>query len=228
MLEELDEDHFIATSGYLKPLADDSEVECKILHENGALVMECGMHDLAHHIEEKGALSGEDLRSVAHTAAKCIDDMHSKDMVWTEVKSDNFVVVDEGGASGRGGTTQVKGIDVESAVGVGDNPVDFTPKACPPEFAIRYLCGTEPYEEMQQSFDIWSFGMLAYELSTGKNYFDGICDVEICKHLKNSPEVDVSRIPSSDLRDLAGRCLTVDPERRPTIREVLNHPFFRS
>lgn len=121
-----------------------------------------------------------------------------------------------------------KGIDLESAMPVKDNPVDYSPEGTPPEFARAFLAGDGPYFVLQYNYDIWSFGMLCYEVSTGKSYFAKKTPVQITKTLRNGPEIDVSAIPDPQLQDLVAKCLQLDPRKRPGILQVLLHPYFLS
>lgn len=98
------DEFFVETHEYMEP-ADD--VECDILHEgNGALVMELGAQDLKGYLDQNGPLQGEELRSVAGRCVECIETLHNNGMVWTEMKSENFILQECG---------TIKGIDLESA-----------------------------------------------------------------------------------------------------------------
>ena len=67
----------------------------------------------------------------------------------------------------------IKAIDLESAMPVKKNPVDYSPEASPPEFALAYLTGDGTEFILEYSYDIWSLGMFLFELATGKPYFEG-------------------------------------------------------
>ena len=143
------------------------------------------------------------------------------------MKTENFVVVPNG---------DVKGIDLESAMPIGDYPVDYSPEACPPEFAAAFLQGDGPYFELGTSYDVWSLGMLMLELSTGRGYFDGKTPAQITKQLRDmdddSMAMDLegffSELPSREkqLEDLIKRCLRKDPSKRPNTGQILMHPYF--
>ena len=194
----------------------------------GAIVMEKGCQDLRQYIQEKGPLEGEELRSAAESVAKCVQAVHESDMVWTEIKAQNFVVKKDYQDS----VIAIKGIDLESAVPNKGNPIDYTPEACPPEFAEAYLCGKEPYVQMMPHFDVWSLGMLFYELATGKEYF-GVGDGDdknqfvIASELRTMADIEWKH-PHVDprMKDLVQTCLNKQPEERPTVSQVLQHEFF--
>ena len=69
--------------------------------------------------------------------------------------------------------------------------------------------------------------MLLYELSTGKSYFEQETPEEITQML-SSPDfkVDLRDVKKNRLRNLIGQCLQTDPKKRPSINEVLLHPYF--
>ena len=183
-----------------------------------ALVMERGAVDLKKYIAINGPLTGKELRDAASAAAQCLQAVHNSGLVWTDMKTENFIVTEEG---------QVKGIDLESAMPVKDSPVDYSPEATPPEFAKAFLAGDGPYFVLEQSYDTWSFGMVLYELSTGKGYWEGKTPVQITKALRDGPEINLDDVDiEPKLKDLIRRCLDLDPKKRPNTFQVLLHPYF--
>jgi serine/threonine protein kinase len=184
------------------------------------IIMEKGEKDLKAYIEENGPLAGKELRVGAVAAIQCLQAMHSANLVWTDLKAENFVVTSEKPFA-------IKGIDLESAMSIRDNPVDYSPEACPPEFAKAFLAGDGPYFVLECSYDVWSLGMVFYELSTGKTMFSGKSPAQITKILKDPYfAIDASAIPDDKLRDLVQSCLEIDPRKRPSIGQILLHPFF--
>jgi len=201
----------------------------------GALVLEEGAMDLKEMLARLGdgvGLKGRGLRDVAASAAQCIQAMHSSGLVWTDLKSENFVVVlgesgKDGSDGGTGGLPGVKAIDLESACPHKNNPIDFSPEACPPEFAKEFVKGDGEYFILDYNYDIWSFGMMMYELSTGNPYFKRTTPAQVTRLLMNEAfEVDVSAIEDKLLRDLVKACLDKRPNKRPNINQILLHPYF--
>lgn len=188
--------------------------------KQSAIIMERGIMDLKTFIEQNGPLQGKVLRECAVAAVQCLQALHSSNLVWTDMKAENFVVTDVK-------ALEIKGIDLESAMALRENPVDYSPEACPPEFADAFLAGDGPYFVLEYSYDIWSLGMLLYEMSTGKTYFKGKNPSEITKVLRDPNfTADTSDVPDDKLRDLIRACLQQDPKKRPTLTQVLLHPFF--
>uniref|UniRef100_A0A7S2MX87 Protein kinase domain-containing protein n=1 Tax=Helicotheca tamesis TaxID=374047 RepID=A0A7S2MX87_9STRA len=190
---------------------------CALIIENGDLDLKAYMMSR----KQKG-LTGRDMRDAAAAAAQCVQAMHSSNMVWTDLKTENFVVQQQNGAS-----LSVKGIDLESARKMKGNPVDYSPEACPPEFANAFIAGDGPSFVLEPSYDMWSLGMMLYELSVGKPYFDGKSPIQITKTLRYEGfEADVSAVKDDKLRDLIGQCLKFNPKERPSITAFLLHPYF--
>ena len=192
-----------------------------------ALILESGNRNLKDVMAARmnQGLTGKSMRQAAVALAQCIQAMHTSNLVWTDLKAENFVVVSD--SIGEGSFDGVKGIDLESVVPMGGPPMDYSPEACPPEFAEEYLAGRGLEFRVDYHYDIWSFGMLMYELSTGRTYFEGKSPAQITKILRApSFDPDVSDVPDGRLRDLIKQCLVLNPDKRPGITQVLLHPYF--
>ncbi|CAJ1950064.1 unnamed protein product [Cylindrotheca closterium] len=192
-----------------------------------ALVLERGVRDLKEHRRWIG-MEGNDLKEALYSVGQCLDTMHGARMVWTDCKTENFVVVESDSKEEDGGH-KVKAIDLESAMNWKEHPRDFTPEASPPEFAKEYVSGDPHSFVLDYSYDVWSFGMLAYELATGIGYYDGNSPDAIMQKLshKNVPNPSIG-IEDDDLADLVSLCLALDPKQRPSAQKIVRHPYFAS
>uniref|UniRef100_A0A7S4UNE4 Protein kinase domain-containing protein n=1 Tax=Ditylum brightwellii TaxID=49249 RepID=A0A7S4UNE4_9STRA len=207
---------------------EDGGSSANMLEGKSVLVLEKGLMDLQEYMYQRDrvGLSSRAMRDAAHSAGKCIQAIHSSNMVWTDLKTDNFVVIGEDTDEKEGEPFVIKGIDLESAMPLRSNPVDYSPQACPPEFADAYISGRGHDFILDTSYDMWSLGMMLYELSTGYHYFAGETPLSITKALKNNFQADVSEVKDAKLRDLIQLCLHKDPKKRPTITQFLFHPYF--
>jgi serine/threonine protein kinase len=193
----------------------------------GALVLESGERNLRALCDARRnqGLEGKAMRQAAVSLLQCIQAMQSYGMVWTDIKAENFVVVSD--SLGEGSIEGIKAIDLESAVAAGGAPLDYSPEACPPEFAQAVSKGLAPDFIVSYEYDSWSYGMLLYELAVGKSYWAGKNDSAITRILKEPQfEVDVSLVEDDNLRDLISKCLETDPRKRLRITQILFHPYF--
>ena len=189
--------------------------------KQSALVIERGVDDLRNYVFKRGPMTGRELRNAASSAVQCVEALHSAGLVWTDLKTENFIIVPAKGST----PMVVKGIDLESAMPVKQNPVDYSPEACPPEFALKHLVGESSDFTLEYSYDIWSLGMFLFELTTGQGYFAADTPTSIMKKLPGlEPAID--GIPDKNMADLISKCLLSEPERRPTAAQVLIHPYF--
>jgi hypothetical protein len=190
--------------------------------DKSALVMQRGIADVKAFMPKVGGrLEGQMLYDCAMTALQCVQALHGAKLVWNDLKTENFVVIEE--PSGF----SFKGIDLESCMPVRENPVDYTPEACPPEFAKSFLDGEADTFLLEYSYDVWSYGMFLYEISTGRGFFDGYTAEKITKMLATF-EPDVEKVPDPQLADLISQCLAIDPKSRPSFVRISRHPYFAS
>ncbi len=187
-----------------------------------ALVMQRGVDDVKAFMPKVGGrLEGPLLLDCAVTALRCMEALHGVRLVWNDLKTENFVVVEDE----RTGDISFRGIDLESCMPVKSNPIDYTPEACPPEFAKSFLSGEAESFSLEYSYDTWSYGMFLYEISTGRGFFDGVSAEQITKRLPTfEPQVDNVSDPA--LADLISKCLSPSPRDRPSLARISKHPYF--
>jgi serine/threonine protein kinase len=220
--------------------------------DKSALVMQRGIADVKAFMPKVGGkLEGQMLYDCATTALACVQALHGAKLVWNDLKTENFVVIEDNTVGGGG--YSFKGIDLESCMPVRECPVDYTPEACPPEFARAFLAGEADTFLLEYSYDVWyealivgvcsfhrpcrllftfsfscicrSYGMFLYEISTGRGFFDGYTAEKITKMLPDF-EPNVDNVPDPQLADLISKCLAIDPKSRPSFVRISRHPYF--
>lgn len=93
------------------------------------------------------------------------------------------------------------------------------PNFAAPELLIKRLPHT-------QKVDIWGVGVILYSLLIGKPPFEGKTVKETYECIyKLNYSFPPERKTSQNARDLVEKILKMDPNKRPSIEEILGHPF---
>lgn len=82
----------------------------------------------------------------------------------------------------------------------------------------------KPYET---NIDVWSLGILLYELTIGSSPFRAKNLQEISQKFKNHKELIFPDYLSYDLKNLIVGILKMDPEKRMTIEQILSHKWVK-
>jgi serine/threonine protein kinase len=86
-----------------------------------------------------------------------------------------------------------------------------------------------PTDRYGEKCDIWSCGVLMYMMLSGVPPFYGATRKEVMQKIskgKFSFKSKVWSIISKEAKELIEKMLTLNPDKRPSAREVLNHPWF--
>jgi len=105
---------------------------------------------------------------------------------------------------------------------------------------LTTTCGTPGYMAPEifkkvghgKPVDIWALGVITYFLLCGYTPFDRDSDFEEMQAILSAAykfePVEYWRGVSENAKDFIRRCLTIDPNRRMTAHEALQHPFVAS
>jgi Tol biopolymer transport system component len=182
--------------------------------EQGALVME-----LVEGADLKGPLPLEEAIAVARKIAAGLEAAHEKGIIHRDLKPANIKLTPAG---------VVKILDFGLAKALIDptSDVSWDPTNSPTTAATMggtvagTILGTAAYMAPEQArgkkvdkrADIWAFGVVLYEILTGKRLFEGDDLTEtLASVVKDKP--DLSGLPSN-VRRLLERCLEKDPGKR--------------
>ncbi len=192
--------------------------------------------DLSERIA-RGPIPVEDALKIALQIAEALEAAHEKGIIHRDLKPANVKITPEG---------QVKVMDFGLAKALradrGAIDLSHSPTITASETATGIILGTAAYmspeqargEHVDRRSDIWSFGVVLFEMLTGRRLFAGKSLSEtLAAVLSNDP--DWSLLPrrlSYRMRDLIELCLRRDPHRRIqsigdvrlTIEEYLANP----
>ena len=179
--------------------------------EDRALVME-----LVEGAAPAGPLAAEEALPLIHQLIDALEYAHEKGIVHRDLKPANIKVTPEG---------RVKVLDFGLAKAMANEPGAQSDAANSPTLTMRatmagVIMGTAAYMSPEQArghavdkrADIWAFGVVLYELLTGKPLFDGetVSDT-LAAVLTRDADLAPSRRGSSGSLRL---CLTRDPRQR--------------
>ncbi|CAG9325960.1 unnamed protein product [Blepharisma stoltei] len=93
-----------------------------------------------------------------------------------------------------------------------------------------YYLSPEIIENRPYSFksDVWSIGVLLYELCALRPPFDGNSIHQLSCNIVRGIYTPLSNNFSKDLKNLIGQMLSLDPNKRPNIAQILKMPFVRN
>ncbi len=147
---------------------------------------------------------------------------HARGLIHRDIKPANIILTERGGRFDF-----VKVLDFGLVKDVSNPEAADVTRA-------HEIAGTPPYiaperirepENQDARSDLFSVGVIAFNLLTGKQPFDGSTAMEIAYHVVNTPAPSVSEraeqaIPPA-LDQLVADCLAADPDKRPATAEAI-------
>jgi len=164
---------------------------------------------LADRIKE-GPIALDEALQIAKQIADALETAHEKGIVHRDLKPANVKVKQDG---------SVKVLDFGLATSAVQNS-SVTPDSPTMLSAVGMIIGTAAYMAPEQArgkvvdkrADIWAFGVVVYEMITGKRLFEGEDVVETLAAVVHK-EPDLTAVPAN-VRRLLERCLAKDPNKR--------------
>ncbi len=94
-----------------------------------------------------------------------------------------------------------------------------------PYYLSPEICQEKPYN---QKSDIWSLGCILYEMLTLRHAFDANSMKGLVFKILKGSYPPIPSVYSEDVKNLVAELLTKDPNKRPSIRQILEKPFLKS
>ncbi|KAL0631805.1 serine/threonine protein kinase [Maublancomyces gigas] len=163
--------------------------------------------DLFDYIELKVNMDEDECRSIFIQVARALHHLHTKaGVVHRDIKDENVVLDGEG---------NIKVIDFGSAAYIRNGPFDVFVGTI--DYAAPEVLAGKSYRGKEQ--DVWALGVLLYTICYKENPFYNIDEIM-------DRELRIPFVMSEVSLDLIRLMLDRDVERRPTIEQVLAHPWF--
>jgi NIMA (never in mitosis gene a)-related kinase len=142
--------------------------------------------------------------------------VHDKKILHRDLKTQNIFLTSKGDIKiGDFGIARVLQHTYDCA-----NTAIGTPYYLSPE-----ICQEKPYN---QKSDIWSLGCIFYEIATLNHAFDAQNMKGLVQKILKGTYPPLPEVYSQDLKKLLSEMLTKDPNKRPSIKKILEMPFMKA
>lgn len=170
----------------------------------------------------------EDAKGVIRTLLKTVQYLHSLNIVHRDLKAENIMLVSEATDS------PIKVVDFGMAMIVPDDLTGITEGAGTPGYLAPEVLVVSP--NYSKPSDVWAIGVVAYVLLAGVTPFYGDTDDELFAMIRKGvvepggdgeetfPDEYFEKI-SKNAIDFMKKAWVVDPARRPTCSDLLQHPW---
>lgn len=155
--------------------------------------------DLADILAEQAPLTTERAISIAHRIASGLDAAHQKRVLHRDIKPSNILIGDDG-------EPRITDFGLARLVGGSDLTGEGIFLGTPAYASPEQVGG----EELDERSDIYSFGVMLYEMVTGRRPFAGEVAIQVLMmHLNDSPSSprDLRPEVSSELAEVVLKCL---------------------
>ncbi|XP_077977453.1 uncharacterized protein LOC144433013 [Glandiceps talaboti] len=212
--------------------------DCQVTDTHIYMIQECGSIDLASFLrkaKKQKAIKNEDIKHYWRHMLEAVECVHKEGIIHSDLKPANFLFVDAtlklidfgiANAIQQDKTSVIR----ESQVGTLNymSPEAIQDTSATPNFDDRGH--RRPRLKIGCKSDVWSLGCILYYIVYGKTPFQhisnhfaklqAICDpncvIEFPQH-ENKLVIDVLQ-----------KCLRRNPKERPSIQELLNHPYLQA
>lgn len=209
----------VSKKAFSERFALEARAIASISHSNICTLHDVGPNYLVMEYIEgaplKGPLAVDQALRCAIQICAALDAAHQKGIIHRDLKPDNILVTKAG----------VKLLDFGLAkIDHGEQLLEVTsPVMLTAEHEIiGTLCYMSPEQlrgtgsgcKIDGRSDIFSFGLVLYELLTGKRLFDGPSPADVIAAILDRPAPSVEGLASASLDRLIQRCLNKDPDER--------------
>ena len=174
--------------------------------------------DLGQKIEKQKKVPFSEAQILDYITQICLalQHIHKKKIIHRDLKSGNIFLMKSG---------IVKVGDFGIAKGLQSTWEKAKTFVGTPYFLSPEIINNQPYDNKS---DIWALGVLLYELMTFQMPFNAVSlpllSIKINRGVYKPPPSTYS----SDIRNLLKKCLTVNPDKRPSIDEILKLPLIKN
>jgi serine/threonine-protein kinase len=233
---------FLQDRSIVERFTREAKAACRIKSEYVARVYDVGMHggapflvmehlqgrDLATLLAENGPFDVSDAAEYLVQACAALAVAHASGIVHRDIKPENLFLVDHEGLA----TIKLLDFGISKVSLAPESPADDWPSEGE-ALTGRLTCGTPYYMSPEQvrstatvdaRTDVWSLGMVLYELLSGTTAFQGDSIADICGAILEQEPLSLAELRPDlpqEIVDVVWRCLRKNPEDRyATIAEL--------
>jgi len=238
--------HFAGDEKRLKRFTREAQAASALNHPNICIVHDVGSEDEIRYIvmefvegktlrqilEEKESLPENEVIEIALQICDALKAAHAKGIIHRDLKPENIMVTNNGTVKVMDfGLAKLKNSEFESEMSNADQSSDLLKNSL--KTSLSTLQGTASYmapeqinkRDVDERTDIFSLGIVLYELLTGKNPFVGNSNIAKMKSiLKDEPKLVILMNPalSKPISSIVQKALSKEPAKRYKNAQQLN------
>lgn len=211
----------------IKVMRDEIEILKKLKHENIVLLLdsfetqaefilvtELGQGELFNIIEDDQSLEEAEIRTIAQQLVRALHYIHSNRITHRDMKPQNILMTSDG---------VIKLCDFGFARHMSYKTEVLTSLKGTPLYMAPEVVKEEPYNH---TADLWSLGVILYELATGTPPFTAPNLITLVEHISKDP-ITYPDFIAGDFRSFLKGLLNKDPRKRLGWPDLLAHPFIK-
>mmetsp|Transcript_2500 Transcript_2500/g.3824 ORF Transcript_2500/g.3824 Transcript_2500/m.3824 type:complete len:390 (-) Transcript_2500:229-1398(-) len=168
-----------------------------------------------------GCIAEDEAAKILHQVLAALSHLHDRDIVHRDLKPENIMF---------------ESTDKNSPIKLIDFGLARTHRSCEEEEpymsriagSFYFLAPEVLQKKYDKSCDLWSLGVIAYIMLCGYPPFNGESNQEVCDAVRRGKlrfQAKYWKGVSREAKDFIRRLLCVNPRKRMTVEDALNHPW---